>query len=186
MGINVLGNCFGYTNTSNIDGQGTPITSDMVDSTDGNHKILTGSGPATFRHNGRIDGISDLTGNVWECVDGIQLRNGTVYVLDEDNTTYVALPAGSITSTNYVSSSGTIKFINNSTNDLFNEGLPVDSAGMAVLGDDVLWKNNSGTRICYRGGRSGIGSIAGIWALTLTDYVSSSYWSTGFRLARAL
>ena len=77
MGIQVYGNINGFnTGGTNIDmrGIGTDITSAMSDTSDTNHKILTGMGPDSFRHNGKSGGISDLAGNVWECVDGLQLN----------------------------------------------------------------------------------------------------------------
>lgn len=40
--------------------------------------ILTGSGPVSWRHNGRIGGIADLAGNVWEWVDGLIQREGGI------------------------------------------------------------------------------------------------------------
>ena len=191
MGITVYGNAYGYTNTSDIDGQGTAITSDIGDNSvnhdnKSNVLLLTGMGPATFRHNGKIDGISDMVGNIWECIDGLQLRNGVPYILDENNSTYVALSSSDITSSAYISSFGTINYINNSTNDLLNEGLPVDSAGMSVSGTDYLLKNNSGTIVCYRGANCRHGAGAGVWALNLNSGSSTSFWYSGFRLARKL
>ena len=188
MGISVYGNFNGYnTGGTNIDmrGIGTNITSDMADTSDNYHKILTGMGPDSFRHNGKDGGINDLGGNVWECVDGIQLRNGVPYILDEDNTTYVALSTSDISTS--TSNPMTIDYINNSTNDLLNEGLPVNSAGMPItVSKDGFWQDRSGTRICYRGGGCDNGAGAGVWALGLNCDVSNSYWGSGFRLARAL
>jgi len=189
MGIDVYGNFNGYnTGGTNIDmrGIGTNITSDMADTSDNYHKILTGTGPDSFRHNGKAGGISDLGGNVWEAVDGLQLRNGVPYILDESNSTYVALSSSDITSWSSTSSNKVYYYINNSTNDLLNEGLPVETAGLQVSNDDILWKNNSGTRICYRGGSCDYGTGAGVWTLQLYNDVSNSGWDAGFRLARAL
>src|SRR5690606_21658939 len=41
---------------------------------------LTGSGPASWYHDGTPAGIADLRGNVWEWVDGLKLVNGRIYV----------------------------------------------------------------------------------------------------------
>lgn len=35
-------------------------------------RVLTGSGPAVWSHDGTADGIYDMNGNVWEWVDGIR------------------------------------------------------------------------------------------------------------------
>lgn len=44
----------------------------------------TGSGPASWTHNHRPDGIHDLCGNVWEMVRGFRIRNG-VFQVAKDN-----------------------------------------------------------------------------------------------------
>ena len=41
-------------------------------------RVATGSGPLTWSHNGRADGIWDLNGNVWEWCDGLRLMHGEV------------------------------------------------------------------------------------------------------------
>ena len=191
IGLTVYGNWDGYTNTSNIDGQGTAITSAIGDNSvnhDNKTNVLlrTGMGPASFRHNGKMGGISDLVGNIWEAVDGLQLRDGVPYILSNDNTSYVALSAGDMSSS--TTNPTLISYINNSTDDLLNEGLPVNSAGYAVQSGHPggFWQNRSGNRICYRGGNCNNGSGAGVWALSLGNDVSDSTWDTGFRLARSI
>jgi hypothetical protein len=42
-------------------------------------KTLAGSGPASWRHDGTLAGISELVGNVWEWNDGLLLRDGRLY-----------------------------------------------------------------------------------------------------------
>jgi len=46
----------------------------------GNARILNGSGPLSFRHDGTIAGISDLVGNIWEWVGGLKLDDGRIYM----------------------------------------------------------------------------------------------------------
>ena len=50
----------------------------------GDGKTLTGSGPAFWRHGNTPQGISDLTGNVWEWNGGLKLADGRFY-FPEDN-----------------------------------------------------------------------------------------------------
>jgi hypothetical protein len=50
---------------------------------------LTGSGPATWRHDHTPYGIADLVGNVWEWVDGLKLHSGKIIMPVDNN---VALP----------------------------------------------------------------------------------------------
>lgn len=39
-------------------------------------KALTGSGPATWTHNHKPDGIHDLCGNIWEMCRGLRMKDG--------------------------------------------------------------------------------------------------------------
>lgn len=53
--------------------------------TSGDGKVFTGSGPASWRHNGQSHGISDLNGNVWEWTSGMRLLDGEIHVLENNN-----------------------------------------------------------------------------------------------------
>lgn len=44
-------------------------------------RTATGSGPVTWSHNGRTDGIYDLNGNVWEWMAGLRLVHGELQLL---------------------------------------------------------------------------------------------------------
>ena len=69
----------------------------------GDGRVLTGSGPVTWAHNGRADGIYDLCGNVWEWVAGLRLVNGQLqFTLDNDAAAgaaqwHAAAPDGTVT-----------------------------------------------------------------------------------------
>ena len=49
--------------------------------TAGTPRTLTGTGPASWRHNNDFAGIADLAGNVWEWASGLRLNNGEIQVL---------------------------------------------------------------------------------------------------------
>lgn len=48
-------------------------------------RTATGSGPASWYHDGTSAGIADLNGNVWEWNDGLRLVNGKIYVHQDNN-----------------------------------------------------------------------------------------------------
>jgi sulfatase modifying factor 1 len=54
---------------------------------DGTHtcRTATGSGPASWSHDGTPDGIYDLNGNVWELNSGMRLNNGEIQVIQNNN-----------------------------------------------------------------------------------------------------
>ena len=48
-------------------------------------RTLTGSGPATWYHDGTEFGIADMNGNVWEWNDGMKLIDGKIYVFGDNS-----------------------------------------------------------------------------------------------------
>ncbi|EZH78000.1 hypothetical protein [Aeromonas hydrophila] len=53
--------------------------------TAGSPRILTGSGPVSWRHNNNPNGIADLCGNTWEWRGGLRLMDGEIQVLANNN-----------------------------------------------------------------------------------------------------
>ena len=49
------------------------------------NRVLTGTGPLSWRHNGALDGICDLNGNIWEWTPGIRLVKGELQVIPWNN-----------------------------------------------------------------------------------------------------
>ena len=47
----------------------------------GTGRTLTGSGPASWRHNNSAGGISDLNGNVWEWTPGMRVNAGEINII---------------------------------------------------------------------------------------------------------
>ncbi len=67
-----------YETGTRVDG-GTPGVSS------GTPRILTGSGPISWRHENTYAGISDLVGNVSEWNDGFKIIDGKMYFPDDNN-----------------------------------------------------------------------------------------------------
>lgn len=62
--------------------------------TSGSARTLTGSGPAQWRHNGKTNGIADLSGNVWEWNSGMRLLNGEIQIVADNNAAKLAIDLG--------------------------------------------------------------------------------------------
>ncbi|WP_269497173.1 hypothetical protein [Castellaniella sp. S9] len=55
----------------------------------GTARTLTGSGPASWRHDNTPTGIADLNGNIWEWSPGMRLMDGEIQVIPDND---AALP----------------------------------------------------------------------------------------------
>jgi hypothetical protein len=62
--------------------------------TAGSARTLTGSGPVQWRHNGKENGIADLSGNVWEWNSGMRIFNGEIQVIADNNASKLAINLG--------------------------------------------------------------------------------------------
>lgn len=62
--------------------------------TTGTGRTLTGSGPASWRHNNSSAGISDLCGNIWEWSPGMRLVGGEIQVVADNNASLNATDFG--------------------------------------------------------------------------------------------
>ena len=60
---------------------------DLVDvpRPDAPERTMTGSGPATWSHDGTDSGIFDLTGNVWDFVAGVRIVDGELQIIPDNN-----------------------------------------------------------------------------------------------------
>lgn len=68
---------------------GTRIDNGNPGSTSGTPRILSGSGPASWRHNNTFAGIADLVGNIWEWQYGLKIVDGRI-IFTQDNNFYLS------------------------------------------------------------------------------------------------
>jgi len=64
---------------------GTRVDNVAPGTASGTGRTLTGSGPASWRHNNTFTGIADLVGNVSEWVDGLKLVDGKILMPSNNN-----------------------------------------------------------------------------------------------------
>ena len=162
---------------------------------------ITGSGPASWRHDGTMFGISDLVGNVWEWVDGLKLSGGKV-VMTMDNAFAAAecewtdtgavvnkggalQIAGKITKRGWLS--GAFREISGSHGfedaKFLKQALLLPIEGLDQAGH--CWADNTEDfeALPFRGGCWSSESNAGLAALYLDCERSFSYPALGFRPA---
>ena len=83
-----------------IDGLAPGVTS-------GTPRILTGSGPVSWRHDNTPSGISDLNGNIWEWTPGLRVVAGEIQIIANNN--------AALNATDFSATSPEWKAINGST-----------------------------------------------------------------------
>ncbi|QUO43469.1 hypothetical protein KDJ56_11210 [Brevibacillus composti] len=144
-------------------------------------RTLTGTGPATWYHNGASTGIADLNGNVWEFVDGIEVdASGNFRIFDYA----AASPAWQTIS------SGVTKGSNNRILTLAQNGIlkgqainaTADTTGADVFGKDYNYIPTTGPNCFIRGGSYTSGTNAGVFALNNTS-LTYAHTNIGFRPA---
>ena len=168
----------------------------------GSNLTLTGSGPASWRHDGTPFGIADLVGNVWEWCDGLKLRSGQI-VMPRDND-YTLLEAQwpdagacvdivdshpriaeKVTTRDYDSVILQDMVVNAGFEVpiALRQALLCPSQGIKVSGR--FWADNTEDfeALPFRGGGWGSGSLAGRGALVLDCERSDALSLLGFRPA---
>lgn len=165
-------------------------------------RTATGGGPASWRHDGRAEGIADLVGNVWEWQDQLKIVDGEIFcTTDNDFTTgesnwqsaghFLNNVSGTITLDNsqgtptdsgiYNAWNSTAKASGYTESELMKRLMISPQTETEAQGR--LYVNSSGERLPSRGGNWNYGSIAGLGALYLSRPRSSSFTIIGFRPA---
>jgi len=103
----------------------------------GTARTLTGSGPASWRHDNTPNGIADLCGNVWEWSPGLRLMDGEIQIIANND--------AALHSTDMASDSNAWRAIRASDGALVSPGtagsLKYDAqnptGGTVILSDDI-------------------------------------------------
>ncbi len=161
---------YGNTDTTFLRDAENTGTTFSNDSAHGSGRALTGSGGATTSHDGTVNGVHDLKGNVAEWTS--EVESGTNWVI-RDVPTGTALPS---------TGGGTKILAMFPSNRLVRFGLPsaLDGTGKAEFGFDGYTSGSVGNP-AVRGGRFDDGAAAGIWHISLANSRISSYPFIGFR-----
>lgn len=167
-------------------------------------RILTGSGPASWRHDNSMGGIADLVGNVWEWQHGMKLVDGQIHLIednsfDTDEADWTALghhfsdEGGTLTLQNSAGTTSedtlsvswdSVTKASGYTESELLQRLLISPADVSMQG--TLYARTAGERLPIRGGNWTHGSTAGLGALALNSERSNSHTYRGFRPAFAL
>ena len=182
--IHVKGNINGKK-SDNLDGDYTTLNQCGGGYTLNNYYIITGNTlPDTWSHNGKSGGIYNLTGNMWEFIDGLENRSGKIYIYDKNNN-YV--DSGVSVSNN---TSGYAVDITNTTEAILNEGIPntVSTDGYIPSNLDKAfgWYDNNQFNSLLRGGSTLYSVGGGVWSFFTIRDAGTSSWDFNFRLARKI
>lgn len=154
---------FGRNNVNRWE-TGTRVVDDAPGSnTNTNGRTLTGSGPASWSHNGTPGGIHDLVGNFWEWVTGLLLEEN-IFKIAPDNGVYDE----SEYIDTLVEAAGNGTFSTRAYDDpplILKQAMAVPTAGLTHGG--YFYKNANIQRLPRRGGSWSDAGSAGLDALNL-------------------
>lgn len=171
-------------------------------------KTKTGSGPATWTHDHTVEGVHDLTGNVWEMVRGLRIKDGQLEMaknndaaldidltLEGDNWEPVRDDSGKPIRVSV--SDGGIKFLAESDHEEGYDGCKWEDVNIdcesETLKELALYPgepeaycyidSTEGEYLPLCGGGWNYTSSAGVFGVYLNNPRTSAYGSLGFRSA---
>ena len=108
-------------------------------------RTATGSGPATWSHDGTNEGVFDLNGNVWEWVGGMRLKDGEIQVIPDNNAALAVDQSDTSVLWKAILQDGTL-IAPGTANTLKYDATNADGSGAAKLNTTVV---NRGTDATY-------------------------------------
>lgn len=165
-------------------------------------RVLTGTGPASWSHDGTNSGIFDLNGNVWEWIDGLRVIDGKIYVhndndygtLDDinqfvDTGVYFDNVGGLVLNSSRTADPGETSINTEFENLSAASGFTIPDLlkYLALVptegnhGGDRIYVNIGGERLAWRGGNWTNTSNAGVFSLNLNNTRSNLDSNIGFR-----
>ncbi len=148
------------------------------DAPSGGSAMQTGTTTAIWR------ALHELWGNVWMMVQGIENRNGVLWVWNKDGTRAFVNTGFTLPNTGWVVD---MSVAAGATFDLGALFIPGDTAAASDSGSwsDYFWSTKDGTtKVCYHGGDWGSGPHYGLFALTFSLAATTVHESIGGRLAK--
>ena len=170
--------------------------------------VLTGSGPVTWTHNHKPDGVHDLCGNVWEMLPGLRIMDGVMQVVPNND---AALPGAALADsgqwTPVQGSGGDLRAAYEEGRAVFSteqrpqsyggcrwESAEIKGSGptrqmmeLALYAGEpnayIYVDGTEGEYILYRGGHWISGSYAGVFCSSLDSPRSHVLWAFGGRVA---
>lgn len=159
------------------------------------NSINSGGCDTLGMHSGSVDGtdhtsiiyrgIEDIFGNVFQFVDGINVKDNQVYICYDKNQYESDKFDGCYQKVGYVNA-GKSNYVSKLGYDSKNPlvAFPIETSGSAsTYISDNYWQN-SGARITRVGGRSGSGTSSGLWYWDAYDTLSIAYSGASARLLK--
>lgn len=171
-------------------------------------RVATGSGPASWYHDGTPFGVDGLNGNIWEWQDGMRTIGGRIWVVGEDgvpmnnfdtqnakgnNTGWIdtglcyngnKITADKVATANCGIEFGSLAAASGVTVPSYFKALALAPVASDLSGD-YFWTGTDYTAeyLPLRGGNWGNQANAGVFDLYVADPRSHVAWDVGFRAA---
>ena len=167
----------GYTNGSHT----APVNSGQCDVLG----MKSGSRDGTDNTSVIYRGIEDIFGNIWQFVDGINVRDWVAYICYDSNKYAVDTFSGSYKALGYVNAKSNA-FASKQGYDSNHPmvALTTEAVGSSDTNMCDYYYQNSGDRIALVGGRYGSGTYAGLWCWNFNSASSNVSVSIGARLLK--